>query len=133
MLKLLRRPRRNRRTENIRRLIRESKISVDDLVMPLFVREGEGIREPISSMPGIFRFSKDEIIKECKELYQLGIPAVVLFPLIPESKKDPYAKESYNPDGLYPTTIKMIKQEIPDLLLLQMLRWILTILMGMMV
>ncbi len=115
MLDLSRRPRRNRRTENIRRMLRETKISVDDLVMPLFVCEGERIREPISSMPGIYRLSKDEILKECKELYQLRIPAIVLFPVIPETKKDPFAKESFNTEGLYPSTIKMIKQELPEL------------------
>ncbi|MFN3603732.1 MAG: porphobilinogen synthase [Leptonema sp. (in: bacteria)] len=117
-MEILRRPRRNRKSENIRRLVRESEISVNDLVMPLFVREGKNIREPIPSMPGIYRFSPDEIVKECKEIYQLGIPAVVLFPVIPEEKKDSYAKESFNPNGLYPTTIKLIKQEIPELMII---------------
>lgn len=115
---LMRRPRRNRRTENIRRLVRESKITVDDLILPLFVKEGRGIREEIKSMPGIYRFSPDELLKECKEIYKLGIPAIVLFPAIEEEKKDPFAKESYNPDSLYPTVIKMIKQEIPELIVI---------------
>jgi porphobilinogen synthase len=86
---IIRRPRRNRKSENIRRLVRESNVRVDDLIMPLFVKEGNSIREPIPSMPGIFRFSPDELLKECKEIYQLGIPAVVIFPAIPEEKRIP--------------------------------------------
>ncbi|MCS7204189.1 MAG: porphobilinogen synthase [Leptospiraceae bacterium] len=117
-MEMLRRPRRNRKSENIRNLVRESNISVNDLIMPLFVKEGSGVREPISSMPGIFRLSPDEVIKECKEIHSLGIPAVILFPAIPDEKKDPLAKESYNPDGLYPQVIRMIKQEIPDLIVI---------------
>ncbi len=117
-MEVLRRPRRNRKSENIRRLVRESHIQVDDLIMPLFVKEGKNIKEPIPSMPGIFRYSMDELLKECKEIYQSGIPAVVIFPAIPDSKKDPLAKESYNPDGLYPTVIKAIKQEIPELIVI---------------
>jgi porphobilinogen synthase len=115
---IIRRPRRNRKSENIRRLVRESNVRVDDLIMPLFVKEGNSIREPIPSMPGIFRFSSDELLKECKEIYQLGIPAVVIFPAIPEEKKDPLAKESYNPNGLYPTVLKMIKDHIPELIVI---------------
>jgi porphobilinogen synthase len=115
---IIRRPRRNRKSENIRRLVRESNVRVDDLIMPLFVKEGNSIREPIPSMPGIFRFSPDELLKECKEIYQLGIPAVVIFPAIPEEKKDPLAKESYNPNGLYPTVLKMIKDHIPELIVI---------------
>lgn len=117
-MEITRRPRRNRRSENIRRLVRESNISIDDLIMPLFVKEGQGVREPIPSMPGIFRFSPDELLKECKEIHKLGIPAVVLFPAISEEKKDSLAKESYNPNGLYPTVIKMIKDAIPDLIII---------------
>lgn len=69
-------------------------------------------------MPGIFRLSPDEAVKECREIHKTGIPAVILFPAIEDSKKDPLAKESYNPGGLYPTTIKMLKQEIPDLVVI---------------
>ncbi len=115
---IIRRPRRNRKSENIRRLVRENNVSVDDLIMPLFVKEGNSVREPIPSMPGIFRFSPDELLKECKEIYQLGIPAVVIFPAIPEEKKDPLAKESYNPYGLYPTVLKMVKDHIPELIVI---------------
>ncbi len=117
-MEIIRRPRRNRKNENIRRLIRESKISLDDLIAPLFLKEGENIREPISSMPDYYRLSPNELIKECKEIYNLGIPAAILFPVIEDHKKDSLARESYNPDGLYPRTIEMIKQEVPELIVI---------------
>jgi porphobilinogen synthase len=110
-----RRPRRNRRNEAIRRLVRETTIEPSNMILPLFVKEGQHLREPIPSMPGIFRLSIDEIIAEAKRAFSLGIPGVALFPVIPESKKDRLATESANPDGLYPRAIRALKEAVPEL------------------
>lgn len=83
--------------------------------MPLFVFAGEGRRQEIASMPGIFRQSPDEIVRECRALYELGVPAVALFPALDDSRKDKRASESANPDGLYPQTIRAIKAALPEL------------------
>lgn len=112
---MLQRPRINRKSESIRRLVRESRITTDDLIMPLFLFDGKDRKEEVSSMPGIFRFSPDLIVEECRELYKLGIPAVALFPALDDSLKDKYATESKNDSGLYPTTIKMVKDAVPEL------------------
>ncbi len=100
------RPRRLRRNENLRRMIRETHLFIDDLIFPLFVLPGKGIKEPISSMPGNYRFSIDELIKEVKEVYDLGIPAIILFG-IPE-KKDEFGSEAYAKDGIIQRAIKAI-------------------------
>lgn len=113
--KLLKRPRRNRKTEAIRKLAQEHKLSTSHLVMPLFVIEGKHKKEEISSMPGIFRFSTDLIVQECQAIYNLGIPAIVLFPSLANTLKDKYAKESYNDNGLYQNTIRAIKASTPEL------------------
>lgn len=112
----VRRPRRLRRSEAIRRLVRENSIAPDDLILPLFVKEGAGSREPISSMPGVFRLSTDEMVKEAQRAYSLGIQGVALFPVIPDSRKDSTASESWNPDGLYPTAIRALKESVPEML-----------------
>ncbi|MCH7590012.1 porphobilinogen synthase [PVC group bacterium] len=112
------RPRRLRQSEGIRKLARETSLSAEDLVMPLFVCDGKNLRVAIPSLPGIYRLSMDLIVKECEELYQSGIPGVVLFGLIPEALKDKSARESYNSQGLYQKTIRLIKQNIPDLVLI---------------
>ena len=112
------RPRRLRRNENIRRLARETRLSVDNLVAPLFVVEGEGTKQPIEAMPGQFRLSIDHLLKEAVEIHRLGIPAVALFPAIHDTLKDPYGTESLNPDGLFPTAIQALKAEIPKLLVI---------------
>jgi len=109
------RPRRNRQSAAIRNLVRESTIHPSNLIMPLFIKEGKNLAEPISSMPGIFRFSPDLIIKECKEIYSLGVSGVALFPAIEDSLKDKHAKESVNPEGLYAKTIRMVKEAVPEL------------------
>lgn len=112
------RPRRNRKTDAIRRLVRETHLSPNDLIAPLFLKEGTGIREPIASMPGIFRFSIDELIKECRELHSLGVPCVSLFPAIEEKLKDAKASEAYNPNGIYQRCIREVKNALPDLLVM---------------
>ena len=112
------RPRRNRKTDAIRRLVRETHLLPGDLIAPLFLMEGSNIREPISSMPGVYRYSVDELIKECRELFSLGIPCVSLFPAIEAKLKDARASESYNPNGLYQRAIKEVKNALPDLLIM---------------
>ncbi|MBU2591244.1 MAG: porphobilinogen synthase [Nitrospinota bacterium] len=107
------RMRRLRASETIRRMVRETTISPDNLVYPIFVQEGKEIEEEIKSMPGIFRLSADKLAKEAKEAKALGIPAVILFG-IPE-KKDELASESYNPNGIVQLAIKEIKNAVPDL------------------
>ncbi|MBY0413395.1 MAG: porphobilinogen synthase [Bdellovibrionales bacterium] len=112
------RPRRNRKSDAIRRLVRETHLSPNDLIAPLFVKEGSNLKEVIPSMPGIFRYSVDELVKECRELYDLGIPCVSLFPAIEDKLKDTRASEAVNPNGLYQRAIKEIKNAIPDLMVM---------------
>jgi porphobilinogen synthase len=109
------RMRRNRRAEAIRSLVRETQVTPADFIWPLFVVEGEGQQVPIDSMPGIFRWSRDLLKKEALAAFDLGIPAVALFPALDESKKDPLAKESTNPDGLLQRTVRDLKEAVPDL------------------
>jgi porphobilinogen synthase len=112
------RPRRNRRSESVRSLVRETNLLPQDLIYPVFVQEGTQSKTPISSLPGIHRFSLDLLIEEAKEVFQLGIPALALFPVISEAQKDPFAKESTNPDGLLPRTIRALKEAVPGLTLI---------------
>ena len=88
------RPRRNRVSDSIRTLVRENYLQVGDLILPMFVTEGKKQKKAISSMPGQFRLSIDQLLTEAQKAHKLGIPAVALFPVIEESKKDKYAKES---------------------------------------
>ena len=110
------RPRRLRANENLRRLIRETIVTVDDLIYPLFVRPGKGVKNPISSMPRCYQFSIDELIKEVKEIDMLGIPGVILFG-IPE-KKDEAASEAYAEDGIIQKAVQALKDAVPNLLII---------------
>ncbi len=110
------RPRRMRRTENLRRMIRETSLSVDDLIYPLFVVPGKGVRDPISSMPGQYHFSVDELVKEVAKTKDLGIPAIILFGL-PETK-DEVGSSGYDPDGIVQRGLKAIKEEVEDIILI---------------
>jgi len=114
---LIHRPRRLRRTAAIRRMARETRLSVDNLIMPLFVIGGEGKREAIDAMPGQFRFSIDRLVEEAQAVADLGIPAVALFPALPDAIKDPEGTEGLNPDGLFPRAIRAVKQAVPDLVI----------------
>jgi porphobilinogen synthase len=107
--------RRMRRDDFSRRLMRESSLSVDDLIYPMFILEGEKLREPVASMPGIERHSIDELLQEVAELVVLGIPAVALFPVTPVEKKSEDAREAYNPDGLAQRAVRALKAEFPAL------------------
>ncbi len=115
---LIQRPRRNRRNPAIRDLVREHHLTLDDLVMPLFVIEGQGKKLEVASMPRIYRFSIDLLVKECKELCALGIKAVVLFPALDDKLKDKTGSESLNPKGLYQRALRAVKEACPDLLLI---------------
>ena len=109
------RMRRMRYNDFSRRLMRENRLSVDDLIYPMFVTEGSKQREPISSMPGIERLSQDLLLAEAHRLYELGIPAVALFPVTSEDKKSAQAAEAYNPDGLIQRSVRALKQALPEL------------------
>jgi porphobilinogen synthase len=110
------RPRRLRESPLLRRMIRETALKTDDFILPLFTVHGRGVREPISSMPGQFRLSVDELLKECKDAASMGIPAVLLFG-IPRSK-DPRGSEAYAEDGIIQGAVRAIKDSIPDLLVI---------------
>ncbi|MBE9527395.1 MAG: porphobilinogen synthase [Proteobacteria bacterium] len=109
------RKRRMRRDDFSRRLMRESQLSVDDLIYPMFVLEGKGQREAITSMPGVERVSIDQLLIEAKQLVSLGVPAVALFPVTLQSAKTDDAKEAYNPDGLAQRAVKALKDAYPQL------------------
>jgi len=98
-----------------RRLMRETVLTVDDLIYPMFVLEGNRKNEAVDSMPGIERVSIDRLVTECNRLVELGIPAVALFPVTPDEKKSEDAREAYNPDGLMQRAISAIKKECPTL------------------
>jgi porphobilinogen synthase len=110
------RPRRLRKNENFRRLIRETSLSVDDLVYPLFVTSGKKVKKPIASMPGNFQMSIDYLVKEVKKAKDLGIPAVLLFG-IPE-KKDAEGSGAYDREGIIQRSVKEIKDKVPDILVI---------------
>ncbi len=115
---LTHRPRRLRRTPSLRQMVRETTLSVDDLIYPLFITEGEGQAVAVPSMPGCYRYSGDRLLTEIAAASTLGIKAIALFPLIPYSQKDNAGTESYNPDGLIPRTLRAIKQNFPHLTLI---------------
>lgn len=107
--------RRNRADDFSRRMVRESVLTPDDLIYPMFVLEGSGQREEVPSMPGVARLSIDLLVKEAKELASLGIPAIALFPVTPQSAKTLLAEEAYNPDGLAQRAVKALKDAVPEL------------------
>jgi porphobilinogen synthase len=98
-----------------RRLMRETGVSTDDLIYPLFVLEGENRREPVASMPGVERLSIDLLLEECRTAMELGIPAVALFPVTPTAKKTADAAEAFNPEGLAQRAIRALKRALPEL------------------
>jgi len=110
------RPRRLRQNPQLRALVRETELSVNHLILPLFVREGARLRKPIGSMPGQFQLSVDELVKEAAHAAKLGVPGVVLFG-IPD-KKDEKASGAYAPNGIVPKAIRALKKEFPDLIVI---------------
>lgn len=109
------RPRRNRRDDFSRRLTRESNLSVDNFIYPMFVIEGARRREAVASMPGIERVTIDELIKEAEEIHRLRIPAIALFPVTPLEAKTLDGSEAYNPEGLAQRAVRAVKAAVPDL------------------
>jgi porphobilinogen synthase len=110
------RPRRLRQTETFRRMIRETNLSVNDFILPLFAINGQNVQNPIPSMPGHFQVSIDNLIKTCKTAFNLGIPSVMLFG-IPESK-DPMGTRAYAEDGIVQKAIQALKAKLPDLVVI---------------
>ncbi len=109
------RPRRNRRDDFSRRLVREHNLSVDDLIYPVFVQEGANLLQPIPSMPGQVRYSPDTLLKVAEECVKLGIPVLALFPSIDNSLKTADGIEATNPNGLIPRVVRSLKKEFPEL------------------
>src|SRR5262252_4996432 len=107
------RPRRLRRTAGLRRMVRETTLAPDNFIFPLFVCPGSGVRREISSLPGQFHFSVDEVVREVEDVARLGIPAVILFGL-PE-KKDEVGSEAWHPEGVVQRAIRAIKKATPEL------------------
>ncbi len=110
------RPRRLRQNENFRRMIRETRLSVDDLILPMFSVEGKGVRNPIDSMPGHYQLSVENVVKEAKIARDLGIPAVMLFG-IPD-RKDALATSAYAKDGIVQKTVRTLKKKVKDLVVI---------------
>tara|TARA_R110000851_G_scaffold73980_1_gene163197 strand:+ start:77877 stop:78887 length:1011 start_codon:yes stop_codon:yes gene_type:complete len=109
------RPRRNRRDDFTRRLVRENILTVDDLIYPVFVMEGEGVREPVPSMPGVVRYSPDTVVEAAQACAALGIPVMAVFPVIDPSLKTPDGIEAVNPEGLVPRVVARLKEVVPGL------------------
>jgi porphobilinogen synthase len=107
--------RRMRADDFSRRLMRESYLSVDDLIYPMFIVPGDQQREPVASMPGVDRLSVDLLLQEAEELVALGVPAVALFPVTPQEHKSLGAEEAFNPDGLAQTAVRELKKRFPEL------------------
>lgn len=109
------RPRRVRADEATRRLVREHHLTVDDLIYPVFVREGSGVQEAVGSMPGVYRYSPDTLMTHLAEVAALGIPAIALFPVIDVALKTLDGAEAANPNGLVPRVVKAIKAQFPEM------------------
>ena len=109
------RPRRMRRDEFSRRLMRETVLTTDDLIQPVFVLEGAKRTEPVASMPGVERVSLDLLLKQAEQLLKLGVPAIALFPVIPPDKKSASAKAAWNAKGLVPQAVRSLKKNFPEL------------------
>src|SRR3954464_5113166 len=106
---MFRRPRRNRKSAVIRAMVEETTLSVNDLIFPIFLMEGDNKTSEVASMPGIYRYSLDCLLEEINSCIELGIRAFDLFPNISDSLKDKYASESHNPEGLNVRAIEKIK------------------------
>ena len=114
-LDLVTRPRRNRKSEWARRLVRENVLTTDDLIWPLFVIDGDNQRAPIGSMPGVERLSVDQVVREAERAMKLDIPCIALFPYTEASLRDEHGSEATNAENLVCRSVRAIKQEFPDL------------------
>ncbi len=118
MYNKLRRPRRNRKSLAIRAMVEETTLSINDFIYPIFLIEGTGKKEKIDSMPGIYRYSLDLMLKEIQECMDLGIKGFCVFPSLGDDKKDKYASEGYNKDSLYNKSLQKIKEQFPNIVLM---------------
>ncbi|MGN6659064.1 MAG: porphobilinogen synthase, partial [Achromobacter mucicolens] len=109
------RPRRLRRDDFTRRLVRENALTVNDLIYPVFVAEGSGLRQPVASLPGVVRYSLDTLLPVAEECVALGIPVLSLFPALDPALKTPDGIEATNPDGLIPRVVRELKSRFPEL------------------
>ncbi len=109
------RPRRMRRDDFSRRLMREHRLHADDLIYPVFIREGQGVTEAVASMPGVSRYSLDTLMPVAEDTLKLGIPVLAIFPVIDASLKDLKGSEALNPDGLVPRAVRELKKRFPEL------------------
>ncbi|TDQ32687.1 porphobilinogen synthase [Zeaxanthinibacter enoshimensis] len=114
----LRRNRRLRKSESVRSLVRETRLSPSDFLVPLFIVEGKSVREAIPSMPGYYRLSLDQLAKEVRELWSLGLSSVLLFVKVPDDLKDNMGKEAINPNGLMQMAVKTVKDTCPDMVVM---------------
>ncbi len=112
------RPRRNRRSDALRRLVRETTLTTSDLIWPAFVVDGEGDRQPVPSMPDCERYSPDVLVDEARTAFELGIPAIALFPRLDDNLKDATATESSRADGLLQRAIRRLKLAVPDMIVI---------------
>ena len=112
---MLKRPRRNRKTSAIRSLCQETTISPQDFIMPFFILEGDNRNETNPSLPGLYKFSTDLLVKKAEMLHRAGVPAILLFPIEPPENKDSTGSRALCPNGLLPRTIQLLKKEIPSL------------------
>ena len=110
------RPRRLRQSSALRRLVAETRLSVEQLVLPLFARAGKKVRRPIEAMPGVFQFSPDELVREAARAHALGVPAVLLFGI--PGQKDGKASGAYTKNGIVQQTVRLLKKELPSLLVI---------------
>ena len=117
-MNLLRRNRRLRVNDTIRALVRETTVTPNDFIVPLFVVEGKGVKEEIPSMPDYYRYSLDILAKEVKELWSLGIKSVLLFVKVPDNLKDNQGTEALNPEGLMQRAVKTVKEATPQMLVM---------------
>ena len=108
------RMRRNRRHEWSRRLVRENVLTTNDLIWPVFVREGEGEKEAVASMPGVHRLSVDLLVEAVQQAAELGVPAIALFPVVDPAKKTEAAEEAWNPENLVCRAVRAVKAAVPD-------------------
>lgn len=115
---MFKRFRRLRSNENIRALVRENTLNINDLIYPLFVVDGKNIKKEISSMPDVFQMSLDEILKECEELVLLGIKAIILFGVLEDDKKDSCGSDALSDDGLIARSLREIKAKFPNLIII---------------
>ncbi|MFM8719620.1 MAG: porphobilinogen synthase, partial [Chthoniobacterales bacterium] len=116
-MQLTTRLRRNRASEGLRRMTRETRLDVADLVYPLFVHGGDS-NEPVLSMPGVERRSVKDLVRECREAFDLGIPAVAVFPVIEAAKKDARGTHALSPDNLLFRALREVKSAVPELVLI---------------